>query len=307
MMPDRLQTLQAALADLKAGRFDRCADLCRTLLIAEPDDTDASFFLGVCLATHGQLDEAIGHLTRVLSLQTDHPDARRELARMLQAQGLALVDQGQMDAAIQAFAKGATADPTNAAAHANLGNALATEGRFEESLAATTDALRISPADIAIQINHAVTLLKSGRLLEGWAANEWRHKQPGREKLPPALMLPRLNSLSDVFGRTIVIYHEEGFGDTMQFLRYAKLLSDAGARVILWAPAELVRLTRGQAGIAEVLTGDVNLPKFDYHCPIISLPYVFGTTLATIPAPVPYIKADAALARGLGFTSARRP
>jgi hypothetical protein len=94
-----------------------------------------------------------------------------------------------------------------------------------------------------------------------------------------------------------VIYHEEGFGDTMQFLRYAKLLSDAGARVILWAPSELVRLTRGQAGIAEVLTGDVNLPKFDYHCPIISLPYVFGTTLTTIPAPVPYIKADAELAR----------
>jgi tetratricopeptide (TPR) repeat protein len=296
-MSNRLQTLNTALAHLKAGRFDQCADLCRPLVAADAREVDARFFLGVCVATRGQLDDAIGHLTKVLAVQPDHIDARRELARMLQAQGLALVDQGRMDSAIPAFAKAAAADPMNAAAHANLGNALATEGRFEESLAAATDALRLSPTDIAIQINHAVTLLKSGRLLEGWAANEWRHKKPGREKLPPALMLPKLTDLADVAGRTIVVYHEEGFGDTIQFLRYAKLLSDAGARVIVWAPEELVRLVQGQAGIAEALTGNINLPKFDYHCPIISLPYVFGTTLATIPARTPYVQADPALAR----------
>jgi tetratricopeptide (TPR) repeat protein len=295
-MSDRLKTLTKALEHLKAGRFDQCADLCRPLAAAEPRDADARFFLGVCLATRGQLDDAISHLTAVLAVQPDHLDAQHELARMLQAQGLALVDQGQMDTALQAFAKAAAADRTNAAAQANFANALATEGLFEESLAASIDALRISPADVTIQINHAVTLLKSGRLLEGWAANEWRHKKPGREKLPPSLMLPKLASNADLTGLTIVIYHEEGFGDTIQFLRYAKLLSDAGARVIMWAPEELVRLVRGQAGIDEVLTGNVDLPQFDYHCPMNSLPYVFGTELSTIPASVPYVRADAALA-----------
>ena len=294
-MSDRMQILRSALEHLKAGRFDQCAGLCRPLLEADPNDADARFFLGVCLGARGQLDEAVGHLNTVIRARPDHIDARRELARMLQAQGLTLIDQGQIDEAIVAFGQAVAADPANAAAQANLGNALAAEGRFDESLAAITDALRMSPADIDININHAVTLLKGGRLPEGWAANEWRHKKPGREKLPPALMLPKLSHLGEVAGRTIVIYHEEGFGDTIQFLRYAQLLAEAGARIILWVPQELVRLMRGQAGIAEVLTGNVNLPRFDYHCPIISLPYVFDTVIETIPTENPYIRAEATL------------
>jgi len=294
-MSDRMQTLRIALEHLKAGRFDPCAALCRPLLDADPNDVDARFFLGVSLGARGQLDEAVEHLNAVIRTRPDHIDARRELARMLQAQGLALAEQGATDEAIELFGRAVAADPANAAAHANLGNALATEGLFEDALAAITDALRLSPADIDININRAVTLLKAGRLLEGWAANEWRHKKPGREKLPPALMLPKLKHLDELAGRTIVIYHEEGFGDTIQFLRYARLLAEAGARIILWAPQELVRLARGQAGIAEVLTGNVNLPRFDYHCPIISLPYVFETAIETIPAKTPYIVADAAL------------
>ncbi len=294
-MPDTLQTLRTALEHLKAGRFAQCADLCRPVLAADPDDIDARFFLGVCLGTSGQLDEAIGHLNRVIRTRPEHIDARRELARMLQAGGLALAEQGRTDDAIAAFGQAVAADPGNAAYAANLGNALATEGRFTESLAATTDALRAAPADIAIQLNHAITLLKAGRLPEGWAANEWRHKKSGREKLPPVLMLPRLKYAGDLNGRTIVIYHEEGFGDTIQFVRYAKLLADAGAKVILWAPRELARLMQGQPGIAEVLTGDINLPKFDFHCPINSLPYMFDTDVGTIPAAVPYLRADPAL------------
>jgi hypothetical protein len=294
-MPDSLQTLRTALEHLKAGRFDQCADLCRPVLAADPEDIDARFFLGVCLGTRGQLDEAIVHLNRVIRTRPEHIDARRELARMLQAGGLALADQGRTDDAIAAFGQAVAADPGNAAYPANLGNALATEGRFTESLAATTDALRVAPTDIAIQLNHAITLLKAGRLPEGWAANEWRHKKQGREKLPAILMLPRLKYAGDLTGRTIVIYHEEGFGDTIQFARYARLLAEAGARVILWAPRELARLMQGQAGIAEVLTGDVNLPKFDFHCPINSLPHVFNTTVETIPAVAPYLHADPAL------------
>ena len=296
-MQTRLQTLTIALDHLKAGRFEQCAALCRPLLAADTDDVDARFFLGVCMATAGRIDEAIAYLNLVIEIMPTHPDARRELGRMLQAQGLALVDRGQMDDAIAAFGRGAAIDPANAAAHANLAQALATEGRFAESLAASHDALRLSPSDITMNINQAVTLMKSGRLLEGWAANEWRHKRPGREKLPPALMLPKLKHLGSLKGRAIVIYHEEGFGDTIQFLRYAQLLTQAGAKVILWAPQELVRLLRGQSDIAEVLTGNINLPKFDFHCPIISLPYIFETAPETIPTPGPYIHADLGLAQ----------
>jgi tetratricopeptide (TPR) repeat protein len=294
-MNSHMQTLRTALDHLKAGRFDQCAALCRPLLDVEPSNVDARFFLGVCLGARGQLGEAIPHLQQTIAARPDHIDARRELCRMLQAKALILVDQGLLNEAIDLFGQAVAADPANAAAHANLSHALATEGRFDEALTVSIDALRLSPADIDININRAIALLKAGRLPEGWAANEWRHKKPGREKLPAALMLPKLRHLGEVIGLTIVIYHEEGFGDTIQFLRYAQMLAEAGARIILWAPAELARLMRGQTGIAEVLTGNVNLPKFDFHCPINSLPYIFGTAIGTVPADGAYIKADAAL------------
>ncbi len=239
-------------------------------------------------------------------LETRRPsDAARQAEAALEAApnsalalnllGMAMVDQGRLDEAIDAFGRAAASDRLNASAHANLATALATQGCFARSLAESTEALSLAPEDLTIQINHAVALLKSGRLLEGWSAYEWRHKKPGREKLPPALMLPKLAYLGSLKDRTVLIYHEEGFGDTLQFLRYAKLLADRGARVVAWMPPELVRLVRGQAGIAEILTGDVTLPHFDFHCPIISLPHVFETGLASVPAAMPYIDADPVL------------
>jgi Tfp pilus assembly protein PilF len=209
--------------------------------------------------------------------------------------GMALAEQGRLDDAIAAFGRAAATDRMNAGAHANLAKALADQGRFAQSIAASTEALRLAPEDLTIHINHAVALLKSGRLPEGWSAYEWRHRQPGREKLPAALILPKLSYLGGLEGRTVLIYHEEGFGDTLQFLRYAKMLGAAGARVIAWMPAELVRLARGQPEIAEALTGDVTLPRFDFHCPIISLPHVFETDLDGVPGETPYIAADPAL------------
>jgi hypothetical protein len=292
-MPNRLQTLQAALDHLKGGRFAEAADLCQPVLAADEGDSDARFFLGVSLAARGRLEEAVPHLTRVIRERPDHVDARKELARMLIGLGMKQVDGNRPDLAIPFFARATAADPANAAAAANLGNALATEGRFDAALAAIGDALRIQPSDIDIHINHAVTLLKAGRLLEGWSENEWRYKKPGREKLPPALRLPRLSALPDgLQGRTVVIYHEEGFGDTIQFLRYADLLTAAGATVIAWMPEPLARLVRGQTAIADCLTGNVTLPRFDFHCPVNSLPLVFETTLETIPAPMAFIQSD---------------
>jgi len=293
---NRLQTLQTALDHLKAGRFEQAAALCEPVLAADAGDTDARFFLGVSLAARGRLEDAVAHLTRVIRERPEHADARKELGRMLVALGMMQVDRNRPDLAIPFFAQATAADGANPAAAANLGNALSTERRFDEALAATAEALRIAPSDIDIHVNRSVTLLKSGRLLEGWSENEWRLKKPGREKLPAALKLPRLSALPDgLQGRTVVIYHEEGFGDTIQFLRYAELLKAAGAKVIAWMPEQLLRLVRDHRAIAECLSGDVTLPRFDFHCPVNSLPYVFGTTLDTIPAAVPYIAADSDL------------
>jgi tetratricopeptide (TPR) repeat protein len=271
------------------GRVDDAEKQFRAILRRMPGDVAALCAYGRFLLETGRAADAAGQAEAALAAAPNSSPALNLL-------GMGLAAQGRLDEAIATFGRAAAADRMNASAYANLANALSVEGRFAQSLAASGEALRLAPQDLTIRINHAVALLKSGRLLEGWSEYEWRHRQPGREKLPPALMLPKLAHLGGVQGRTVLIYHEEGFGDTLQFLRYAPMLAERGARVIAWMPAELVRLVRGQAGIAEALTGNVTLPRFDFHCPIISLPHVFDTGLETVPAKIPYIAADPALA-----------
>ncbi len=256
-----MQTIGTAREHLEAGRLDQCAAVCRTLLKADPDDTGARALLAECL----------------------------------RAQGRTLADEGLIEEAIDAFGQAVATDPVNADAHAALGRTLAVEGRFDEALAAVADALRLSPADVGFNLDHAAVLLKAGHLLEGWAANEWRHQQPGRGTTSPIPMLPKLKHLGNLSGRTILIRHEDGFGDTIQFLRYAQLLAVTGARIVLNAPRELARLIRCQVDIDEVLTGSADPARYDYHCPIGSLPYVFDTSIETIPADGAYISADATL------------
>jgi tetratricopeptide (TPR) repeat protein len=311
------------VAEGAQGNADAALDHLNRVIDTRPGHVDARRELARLYQSLGRIGDADGQFAAILKRLPRDPQALCDYGRLLletgrpgeaaqQAEaalaaapnfslalnllGLCAVDQGRLDAAITAFGRAAAADPTNASAQANLATALATEGRFDQSLAASIAALRLAPEDLTMQINHAVALLKSGRLVEGWSAYEWRHRKPGREKLPPALMLPKLGHLGGIQGRTMLIYHEEGFGDTLQFLRYAPMLAEAGARVIAWMPMELARLVRGQPGIAEVLTGSITLPKFDFHCPIISLAQVFETGPDSIPAKTPYLAADPALA-----------
>jgi Glycosyltransferase family 9 (heptosyltransferase) len=184
------------------------------------------------------------------------------------------------------------AEPNDPSAHAFLCRSLAAQGRFDAALAAITDALRLSPADTGLNLERAFALLKAGHLQEGWAAYEWRHRQPGGGK-PPTL--PKVRYLDDLDGRTVLIDHERGFGDTIQFLRYVRPLAEAGMKIQLRVPGELVRLMRGQAGIAQVLVGGEENAPADYYCPVGSLPYVFDTALETVPTDGAYIGAEAGL------------
>jgi hypothetical protein len=116
--------------------------------------------------------------------------------------------------------------------------------------------------------------------------------------LPPQSLLPTLASGVRLEGRVVLVTHDEGFGDTIQFARYLPMLAAAGARVLLWVPKPLHRLLAKVAGVAEVFSDDRAWPDFDWHCPIMRLAEVFGTRLETIPADVPYLRADPELVAG---------
>jgi ADP-heptose:LPS heptosyltransferase len=131
--------------------------------------------------------------------------------------------------------------------------------------------------------------LQLGAFEEGWAEYEWRWRRPGHG--PRRLPQPAWDG-SDLAGKRLLIYCEQGLGDVLQFIRYAAVVQRAGASVVLECPGALVSLLRRCPGIDELVAETRPLPNFDVHAALLSLPHLLGTTLATVPAEVPYLAAN---------------
>jgi hypothetical protein len=301
----RLEALRAAHAHLLARRFDAA------LAAASPwrRDPAGAVLHGLALAGSGAVERAAPLLARIAAANpgANHPlqdllpllapeqavahlraglRARPDDIRLLTALGTLLADRGPIDEAVEAFRRAAMLRPADPAAWSNLGKALSAVCRFPEADAAFTSARRLAPSDARIAYNHAVMLLKAGRFAEGWSAFRARHALAGR---PAPLPGPRLESL-DVAGRTVLLVHDEGFGDTIQFIRYAGALEERGARVVAAMPAALTRLIATAPGVADVTTLP-ELPRYDLWCPLLDVPALFGAPLA---APNPYLGASEA-------------
>jgi tetratricopeptide (TPR) repeat protein len=262
------------------------AALYRECLLRMPDDAKLRYCLAEFLHEASALREAALVLTEGLRRHPDWVSARQLL-------GIVYADLGQFGAAIGQFRQVVTQAPEQAGGWGNLGVMLKIEGRFDAALKAYDRAIALAPQDARIRVNRTVALLHAGRLEEAWPEFEWRLALPEHRGMGVDRLMPPLSRLGDVTGRTVLVTHEDGFGDTVQFMRYVPLLAQRGARVIAWVPKPLERVLRSVAGVAEVLTGDIPFPPFDWHCPFVSLPRVFETSLATIPNAVPYISVDA--------------
>lgn len=318
---ERVGLLAVALEGLESGRFTDAAATCRRLLAIAPDDVELKLLLGLALGAQGRLDEAMPLLDVVARTRPGHAHPRRDLAELLvrlgrpaeavthfrawlaqaptdagahHALGLVLAELGEIEAAISHLHRAIAIDPGPAAGWSNLGMLLKIERRFNEAIEAHDAAVLRAPEDPQIRVNRAVALLHAGRLAEAWRDYEWRLRQPGHTGLPLATLLPDIAGL-DLRGRTVLVTHEEGFGDTVQFVRYLPLLAEHGARVVLGVPRELGRLAGGIAGVAELHVFGAPLPRFDYHCPVFSLPRAFATTMETIPGETPYLSVDPGL------------
>jgi hypothetical protein len=139
--------------------------------------------------------------------------------------------------------------------------------------------------------------LLRGEYAEGWREFEWRWRGGTAEEIKLRGFAEPQWQGEDVAGKTLLLHAEQGFGDTLQFCRYASLVG-ATARVILEVQPPLVRLCSGLAGVARVVARGEPPPAFDLHCPLMSLPLAVGTTLDTIPSGVPYLAADPELVVG---------
>lgn len=336
--PDRIQLLRGALASLQQGRFAATEQICRLLLGGEAD-TEAELLLGLALGAQGEMAQAMPLLDRAAACRPDHAHPCRDLAELLAARGrpedailhyeawlaraprdaaahhavgLLFAELGRIEEGIRHFQRAVALDPGPAMGWSNLGMLLKIQRRFDEAIAAHNEAVSRAPEDAQIRVNRAVALLHAGRMTEAWRDYEYRLLQPGHSTLPPDALLPDVTSL-DLTDRTILVTHEDGFGDTLQFIRYVPLLAARGARVILVVPPALTRLLANLEGVTELhaVSGPAGEGmSFDYHCPVFSLPRAFGTRLATIPGAAPYLHPDPELvtawSRRLPPAAARR-
>ena len=256
----------------------------RSLIEQHPDIVDGHYNLGTLLLKSGRFTEAAAQFQAVLELQDDHRDARNNL-------GTALIESGHYIAAETCLRQLAERHGGEARPLTNLGVALRGVGKVDEAEACFIEALKRAPESNEARYNLATTLLQTGRLQEGWRHYEARW----HESTMPPRPFKQLRWAGQPLGDQVLLLHaEQGFGDTLQFCRYVRMVAPQ-ARVILEIQKPLAKLLqRSLAGIEQIVIRGGRLPAFDYHCPLLSLPLVHDTALATIPAAIPYLVPDPA-------------
>lgn len=301
---------------LAMGRLDEAATSFETALALAPDHVAARNNLGQVLRQQGDLAPAIDQFRRATDSDDQYAPAWSNLCG-------ALLESGQTAAAIDAGRRATVADPNNAEGHYNLGNAfsaapIAAEaaacyrralqidrrytdawvnlgaalqhlGECETAVAALDQALALEPDLPQAQWNKATAFLLSGHLREGWDLYEWRWRAVADLTLP-AIERPRWDGASPK-GQRLLVIAEQGFGDTIQFVRYVPMLRAMGADVVLECPASLRSLLERSTVADRVIVSGESRPEIDSWSPLMSLPSLFGTDTDTIPADGPYLSA----------------
>jgi tetratricopeptide (TPR) repeat protein len=274
------------VACLNQQRLDEGVAWLTRAVELHPKLVEALNNLGVALRDQARPDEAVACLRRALAARPGYADAWNNL-------GIALRDIGQTDEGFDCICHALRLRPDLRPAHTTLSVALLEQRRLPEAEASLRKALRLAPNDAQVHYNLAQVLLAQGRLEEGWQEAEWRWQARQLASAYRGFAQPQWRG-EPAQGRTLLLHAEQGFGDTLQFCRYATLAAARGLRVVMEVQPPLVRLTRGVAGVAEVVARGEALPAFDLQCPMMSMPLAFGTTLDSIPSAPAYLSADGA-------------
>lgn len=269
------------------GRYDEAIPcfvfaLCLTSSVAE-----IYFALSKALRAKGYLMEAIRSTEEGLAIDPRSSPGYVNL-------GILWYEAGNSELATIAFQKCLSLSPNETTAHIGLATLLLYKGKSGQAIRMLEEVLTIEPDTALIQYNLAMFLLMRGDYGRGWSLFESRW-DPNVEQM---IGNPRKNSFAspkwgseDIVGKRILVYWEQGYGDTIQFIRFIPLLAERGARIFLKCQPSLERLISCLTGIAEVVKDGSSIPEVDFHCPLMSLPGRLGTTVESIPAKIPYISA----------------
>jgi tetratricopeptide (TPR) repeat protein len=263
--------------------YDKALEEYERALMVQPDFAFGFNNRGNALQAMGRNDEAIASFERALALKPDLTAAHNN-------RGNALLNLNRPEEALADY-ESAIAHKPFAFALVNRGSALHYLGRIEEALDSFNRAIALQPELPEAHWNKALLCLAIGDFEQGWPAYEWRWRG-ATELTSRDFSQPQWRG-EDLNGKTILLHAEQGFGDTIQFIRYLPLVAQKGCKVILELPDSLMPLIPGIDGLVSMHRRGDPLPAFDVHCPLMSLPLSFGTTATTIPASVPYLSAPA--------------
>jgi tetratricopeptide (TPR) repeat protein len=286
LRPSHIEVLvNRAVALLALERFEEALANCDRALALRANFAEALFNRGLALHRMKRFEDALTSYDRALAERPDYEQANYNRANTL----LAL---GRFEAALVSYDRAIALRPAHAEAHLNRGVALEKLMRFDAALASYGRALALRPDFAEAHYNEALCRLLTGDMRGGWKQYEWRWETAQLKHEKRSFPLPLWLGSGEIAGKTILLHAEQGFGDTIQFCRYAALVAERGVNVVLEVQAPLRELMQTLTGAPRIVVKGEPLPDFDLHCPLLSLPLASGIELATLPPGTPYLWAD---------------
>jgi len=322
VIPSYRQLFLDAIDLHKRGRLGEASACYKRLLELVPSDCQSLHMLGVVSIQLGHFTDAIEFISKSICIDgsayqfhvnlgiaylrsgsaadsLQHFDHALVLAPNISTsyvnRGAAYQRLNRFDEALADFERAISLDPNSADAFLNKGHALKELCRLSEAAEAFEHSTRLRPSFAEAHCELAYISLLTGDFLHGFRLYEWRWFTDDLHPFSRRFPQPRWYGDSSLDGLTILIHAEQGFGDSIQFCRYVRLVKRLGAKVLLEVPSPLYGLFNGLEGVDCLLVRGDPLPFFDVHCPLLSLPLAFSTLPSSIPLEVPYIKSSATL------------
>ncbi|QDT08339.1 tetratricopeptide repeat protein [Planctomycetes bacterium K23_9] len=272
-MPTFQQILAHGWQVHQSGKIDDAQRIYRSVLDDRPGDPDALVYLGIALFDQLRFDESVAVYQQALAGRSVFPIGWNNLGNSLRM-------LGRVDEAEAAFVTALDQDPQYLSAFKNRGTLWVWTGEIDKGLQCYEAGLQIDPNSAELHRNLGVIYLLQGDYDRGWPQYRWRWAMPSMPR--PQCHAPLWQG-EPIDGKSILLYPEQGRGDAIQFIRMAKVLSDAGARVIVQCAPEMIALFTSAAGISMLVPHDVVAPPVDYHASLIDTVDVWYTQTGQMP------------------------
>lgn len=270
---------------IELGRFDEAISDYRKAIKSNPNFAEAYNNLGRAYHTLKKNNEAIQSYQQAIFIKPEFSQAHYNLANLFH-------ENHSLEAAEKSFKKAIEFHPESFEAHTNIGLVYEALGKFEKALASYNKAISLNPSSPIAYWNKALLKILLGEFEEGWELFEWRWEGSVQKGTKRNFYKPLWLGKESLTGKTLLIHAEQGLGDVIQFCRYALMAEKVSQHIILELPKSLMALISSLKGHFTFIEVGQPCPPYDFHCPIMSLPLAFKTTISTIPAPIPYIFTD---------------